>query len=78
MSSEAVKEVIKEFGGQAKMAVMLGGCQQLMANWVRAGYIPFHHLKSIAKTTQVPLTDLVKPDYLEVHNWLKEQENAKV
>jgi hypothetical protein len=76
MSKEAVKAVIAEFGGQAKMSMMLGGCQQLMSNWVRQGYIPFAHLKQLVATTKVPLQDLVKPDYLEVHEWLKEQEKA--
>lgn len=76
MSKEAVKAVIAEFGGQKKMAVMMGGCQQLMANWVRQGYIPFKHLKSIAKTTKVPLRDLMKPESVEAMEWVKEQENA--
>lgn len=78
MSKEAVKQVIKEFGGQAKAAIVLGRGQQLMANWIRQGYIPVAYLKSISNTTKVPLKDLVRPDYLEVYELLKEQENANV
>lgn len=76
MSKEAVKQVISEFGSQARAAVVLGTGQQLMANWIRQGYIPFKHLQSIALTTKVPIKDLIKPDYLAVHEWLKGQENA--
>jgi len=74
MSKEAVKAVIAEFGGQKKMAVMLGGCQQLMANWVRQGHMPFKHVKSVAATTKVPLRDLMKPEIVEAADLLIKQE----
>jgi len=73
MSKEAVKAVIKEFGGQRRMSLAMGGCQQLMANWVKQGYIPHQHLKYLAPITKVPLKDLIRPDYLEVYEWIKAQ-----
>jgi len=77
MSREAIKAVIDEFGGQKKMAVMLGGCQQLMANWVKQGYMPIKHVKSVAATTKVPLIDLVHPEIYEIIK-LIEKQNAQI
>ena len=77
MSREAVQAVIAEFGGQKKMAVMLGGCQQLMANWVKQGYMPIKHVKSVAATTKVPLIDLVQPEIYEIIK-LIEKQNAQI
>ena len=77
MSKEAVNALIAEFGGQKKMGVMLGGCQQLIANWVKAGHMPIKHVKSVAVTTKVPLIDLVSPEIAEVFK-LIEKQNAQV
>ena len=76
VNREAIRKVIKEFGGQAKMAVIIGLSQQSMANWVKQGYIPIKHLRPIMNTTKVPAKNLVSQDYLDVHEWLKEQENV--
>ena len=77
MSREAVTAVVNEFGGQKKMAVMLGGCQQLMASWVKQGFMPLKHVKSVAATTKVPLIELVNPEIAEVMK-LIEKQNAQI
>lgn len=78
MSKEAVKQVIAEFGSQHKAAAGLCCSQQLMANWIRQGYIPIKYLKGIVKTTKVPIKDLIKPEYLEAVEIIKEKENASI
>ena len=78
MSKEAVKAVIAEFGSQHKAAAGLGCSQQLISNWIRQGYIPIKYLKGIVKTTKVPVRDLIKPEYLEAVEVIKEQENANL
>jgi hypothetical protein len=73
MTTEAVKEIVKEFGGQARMAVALGVLQQSVANWVKQGYVPLKYVKAVSLTTKQKMKDYIKPEYLEAHELLKEQ-----
>jgi predicted transcriptional regulator len=61
-----ITKAIKEVGGQAKFAKLLGITQQAASSWKRLGYAPWRRIVEIEQYTGVPKEELINKNLFEL------------